>query len=142
MANIQHFPKFSVVSSSVRIEIDLDSYVERFAEAQEWFGWRVLQDCQARMPIQTGSLRQRSHVEEGGRKVVFPGPYGRFQYGGKVMVDPDTGSPWARQGVKKVLTNRPLKYSDPAATDHWFEAAKAEYGTEWIDELRRMIGRR
>lgn len=140
MADVQHFPKFSIVSGNVTIVIDLNAYAERFAEAQEWLGWRVLQDCQARMPIRTGSMRQRSHPEDGGRKVVFPGPYARFQYGGKVMVDPVTGSPWARRGAKKVLTDRPLKYADPAATDHWFEEAKAQYGQEWIAELKRMIG--
>ena len=142
MADTQHFPKFSIVAGEVTAVIDLSVYAERFDEAQEWLGWRVLQDCQARMPIQTGSLRQRSHPEDGGRRVVFPGPYARFQYGGKVMVDPLTGSPWARRGAKKVLTDRPLKYADPAATDHWFEAAKAEFGQEWIAELNRMIGRR
>ena len=142
MANIQHFPKFSIVFGNVTVAVDLSVYAERFNKAQEWLGWRVLQDCQARMPIQTGSLRQRSHTEDGGKKVVFPGPYARFQYGGKVMVDPVTGSPWARKGVKKVLTDRPLKYSDPAATDHWFDAAKADYGQEWIAEVNRMIGRR
>lgn len=142
MADTQHFPKYSIVSGNVTVVIDLDAYADRFAEAQAWLGWRVLQDCQARMPIQTGSLRQRSHVEDGGRKVIFEGPYARFQYGGKVMVDPDTGSPWARKGVKKVLTDRPLKYADPAATDHWFVAVKAEFAQEWIDELNRMIGRR
>lgn len=72
--------------------------------------------------------------------MVFPGPYGRFQYGGKVMVDAVTGSPWARPGAKKIVTDRPLKYSRPEATDHWFDAAKAQHGETWIAEVKRRAG--
>jgi hypothetical protein len=92
------------------------------------------------MPLLTGSLQQRSHTEDGGRKVVFPGPYGRFPYGGKVMVDPVTGSPWARKGVKKALTDRSLTYSNPEATDHWFDTAKARNGEYWINGVKQKGG--
>jgi len=137
--NTQHFPGFSVVASSIRVDVNLDRFAESFEEAQAWLGERILQDCRPYMPHLTGSLQQRSHTEDGGRAVVFPGPYARFQYEGKVMVDPVTRSPWARPGAKKVVTDRPLKYSDPAARDHWFEAAKADYRQDWIDELKRRI---
>lgn len=134
-----HFPEYSVESGNVSIDFDPNRIAEKIEEVQNWFAWRVLQDCQARMPLHTGSLRQRSYVAEEGRAVVFPGPYGRFQYGGKVMVDPVTRSPWARPGVKKVLTDRPLSYAEPAAVDHWFEVVKAEHAQEWVEELNRKM---
>lgn len=140
MSEMQHFPKVSYVSANFRCEISLDRFSKQFAEAQQWLGDRVLEDCRAVMPHLTGSLQQRSHTEDGGKKVIFPGPYGRFQYGGKVMIDPDTGSPWARKGVKKVLTDRPLQYSNPQATDHWFDTAKAKYGEYWITEVKKRGG--
>lgn len=56
------------------------------------------------------------------------------------MIDPDTGSPWARKGVKKVLTDRPLTYSNPQATDHWFDAAKARNGDYWVTGAKKRIG--
>lgn len=138
--NMFHFPNFSYVDANFKADINLDRFSRQFTEAQQWLGDRVLEDCKPFMPHLTGGLQQRSHTEEGGRKVVFPGPYGRFQYGGKVMVDPETGSPWARKGVKKVLTDRPLKYSNPQATDHWFDSAKAQHGEYWVAGVKERAG--
>lgn len=149
MSEIQHFPKISYVSANFRCEIRFDRFSGQFARAQWWFGEQVLQGCRAVMPMQTGGLQQRSStshmsdrssVENGGRQVVFPGPYARFQYGGKVMVDPDTGSPWARKNAVKVLTDRPLTYSNPEATDHWFDEAKARNGAAWIAGVKKIAG--
>lgn len=140
MSEMQHFPKVSYVSANFRCEISLDRFSKQFAEAQQWLGDRVLEDCRAVMPHLTGSLQQRSHTEDGGKKVIFPGPYGRFQYGGKVMVDPVTGSPWARKGARKVLTDRPLQYSNPQVTDHWFDTAKARNGDYWIAGVKQRGG--
>lgn len=140
MSEMQHFPNISYVGANFRIEISLDRFSKQFAEAQQWLGDRVLEDCKAYMSHLTGNLQQRSHTENGGKQVIFPGPYGRFQYGGKVMVDPVTGSPWARKGAKKVLTDRPLKYSNPQATDHWFDTAKAQHGEYWIAGVKQRAG--
>ena len=139
MADIIHLPNISYVDSNFSVEISFDRLAQNFNEAQQWLGDRVLEDCKPFMPLLTGSLQQRSHVEDGGKKVVFPGPYGRFQYMGKVMVDPDTGSPWARAGVKKVVTNRDLVYSNPGATAKWFETAKARHGKYWVEGAQKII---
>lgn len=140
MSDIQHFPDISIVDGNVRVFIHMDRFSRQLSDAQQWLGGRVLEDCKPLMPIRTGGLQQRSDTENGGRKVVFPGPYGRFQYMGKVMVDPDTGSPWARRGVKKVVTDRPLQYSNPEATSQWFETAKARNGEYWIAGVKRIAG--
>lgn len=140
MADIQHFPDISIVDGHVRVFIHLDRFSDPFIRAQQWLGDRVLEDCKPLMPLLTGGLQQRSHTENNGRRVVFPGPSGRFLYMGKVMVDPDTGSPWARRGVKKVVTNRPLHYSRPGATSHWFDAAKARNGEYWVEGVKRIAG--
>ena len=140
MSDMFHFPNFSYVGANFRVNLSLDRFSRQFMEAQQWLGDRVLEDCKAYMPHLTGGLQQRSHTEEDGKKVVFPGPYGRFQYGGKVMVDPVTGSPWARKGAKKVLTDRPLQYSNPQATDHWFDTAKAQHGEYWIAGVKERAG--
>lgn len=142
MAGNRRFLNIRAVSRNIRVEVDLSSFADRFDEAQQWLGQRVLQDCFPKIPIQTGSQRERSHVSNGGRRVVFPGPYARFLYEGKVMVDPETGSPWARKGAAKVSTERPLVYSDPGATDHWFEATKAERIDQWMEDLKKKIGGR
>lgn len=140
MSNIQHFPNISYVSANFRVEIRLDRFSKQLADAQQWLGDRVLEDCKPFMPHLTGNLQQRSSVLDGGKHVLFPGPSARFLYGGKVMVDPVTGSPWSRKGAKKVLTDRLLKYSNPQATDHWFDSAKAQHGEYWISEVKKMAG--
>lgn len=142
MANIVHLPNISYVDGTVRVNINLSATEQRLREAQQWFGDRVLEDCRSLMPLQTGSLQQRSHTQYDGSQVVFPGPYARFQYGGRVMVDPVTHSPWARAGVKKILTERPLTYSNPAAVPYWFDEAKARFGASWIAGLKQRIGGR
>lgn len=142
MAGMKHFPNVSYVDGCVRVKFDLSKYGRNLEQAQYLFGNMVLQDCKPFMPLLTGSLQQRSHVSEGGKEVVFPGPYGRFQYGGKVMVDPVTGNPWARQGAKKVLTDRPLKYThqfNPEAQARWFEVAKAQNQTVWMEKIKDWI---
>lgn len=140
MSEMQHFENVSYVDGSVKVELTLDKYSNLFKEAQRWLGDRVLEDCKPYMPHRTGSLQQRSSVVNGGKKVIFPGPYGRFLYGGKVMIDPDTGSPFARAGVKKILMDTPLTYSNPQATDHWFETAKAKNQDYWIDGVGKILG--
>lgn len=140
MSEMFHFPEFSYVGANFRVNLSLDKFSKQFTEAQQWLGDRVLEDCKPFMPHLTGNLQQRSHTEEDGKKVVFPGPYARFLYGGKVMVDSETGSPWARKGAQKVVTDKPLKYSSPQATDHWFDTAKAQYGEYWISGVKERAG--
>jgi len=134
------FNNIRYVSGAMTVDIRLDRFSRQFTRAQQQLGWMVLNDCKLYMPTRTGSMQQRSRVENGGRRVVFPGPYASFQYGGVVMVDPVTGSPWARPGAKKVLTDRPLKYGSPTATARWYETAKARHGETWIRETKRIGG--
>lgn len=143
---------FAIVDGNVRIFINLDRFCQQYIDAQWWLGEQVLQGCRAYMPLRTGGLQQRGRTESGehlhdlarsengGRRVVFPGPYARFLYMGKVMVDPNTGSPWARAGEQKVVTSRNLQYSRPEATSFWFDTAKQHNGDAWIAGVKRIAG--
>lgn len=77
-------------------------------------------------------LDARTRVD--GSLVIYPGPYARFLYYGKVMVDPNTGSTYAPKGGTKVATDRNLVFNQtvhPQAQDHWFEASKAQNLEKW-----------
>ena len=61
------------------------------SQAEHAVAVEVEKDTTPFVPALTGSLTERTHVTK--NLVVYPGPYARFLYYGKVMVDPVTGSP-------------------------------------------------
>lgn len=85
------------------------------------------------MPFDNGDLIKSTHteVESDGKKVsgylISDTPYARFQYYGKLMIDPNTGSSYAKKGVKKIRTDIPLKYQT---------ANNPNANSEWLDEYR------
>lgn len=94
---------------------------------------QIEKDNQPFVPAFTESITQRTRVD--GSAVIYPGPYARFLYYGKVMVDPNTGSTYAPKGGTKVLTDRDLVFSKavhPQAQSHWFEASKAQNLDKWV----------
>lgn len=94
---------------------------------------QIEKDTQPFVPMLTGSLTQRTRVD--GSAVIYPGPYARFLYYGKVMVDPNTGSTYAPKGGTKVVTDRDLVFNQimhPQAQSHWFEASKAQNLGKWV----------
>ncbi len=98
---------------------------------------------------QEKSLATRTQVVE--NKVVYPGPYARYLYNGKVMVfkdqpykivRPDGKVVLTHFGHKKFPTEKPLKISkavNPKATDHWLEASKAQNLEKWIRAAGKAV---
>lgn len=107
---------------------------------------QVEKDTAPFVPALTGSLTQRTRVAGGA--VIYPGPYARFLYYGKVMVDPATGSTYAPKGATKEVTPRSLTFSKsthPQAQARWFEASKAVNRQKWIrvaDKAVKKFGKR
>lgn len=140
-----HFPGFSIVSGDIKVDVSLSRFEKQFQEAQFWLDGQVMTDMVPYMPHRDGAFvnltRMRSAALQGTGKVVAGAPpQGRFLYEGKVMVDPVTGSPWARKGAKKVVTERPLTYSNPKATPHWFDTAKDAHGKAWVKGVKQIAG--
>ena len=110
-----------------------DKLAESCTRAESIVGQQVIKDTEPFVPALTGSLTIRTRLD--GNKIIYPGPYARFLYYGKVMVDPQTGSTFAPKGGTKVLTNRDLVFSKamhPQAQSHWFEASKAQNMEKWV----------
>ena len=123
--------KFNVHTSG------LDSLTERLASASEkaehTVAIQVKKDTAPYVPFLTGSLDARTRVD--GSKIIYPGPYARYLYYGKLMVDPETGSSYAPKGTTKVLTDKNLVFNKAAhaqAQSHWFESSKAQNLEKWI----------
>lgn len=102
-------------------------------KAEHIVATQVRKDTSPYVPFLTGSLDERTQVA--GNSVVYPGPYARYLYYGKVMVDPETGSTYAKKGMTKVLTDKNLVFNKAGhnqAQSYWFEASKAENLKKWI----------
>lgn len=94
---------------------------------------QIAQDTEPYVPFRTGSLNTRTRVVE--NMVIYPGPYARYLYYGKLMVDPATGSSYAPKGGTKVLTDKDLVFNHSGhaqAQAHWFDASKSENLDKWI----------
>ena len=145
MRKMKHFKSFSIQQGDIQIEIGFDRFSKQYEKAQYQLDNAVMTSMIPFMPHQTGSLVNRARAESAalagtGKVVAAVPPYGRFLYGGKVMVDPVTGSPWARKGAKKVVTERNLKYGNPKATPRWFDTAKEKDGKDWVKMVKKKAG--
>ncbi len=110
-------------------------------------------DTEPYVPMRTGSLTARTQVE--GSRIIYPGPYARYLYMGKVMVDSQTGKgPMKivdqngdefirfRKGATLVATSRNLNISTashPKAQARWFEASKAENLEKWKKTAKEAL---
>lgn len=112
------------------------------SKAEHIVAIQVQKDTSPFVPFLTGSLDQRTRAD--GSQVIYPGPYARYLYYGKLMVDPETGSSYARKGTTKVLTDKNLvfnKASHANAQSHWFEASKSENLEKWIRTADKAVKR-
>ena len=93
---------------------------------------------------------QRTRIvnDASGSAIIYPGPYARYLYYGKVMVDSATGKgPMRivgkdgtevirfRKGAKLKPIDRDLKFNKSMnrhAQSHWFEASKAKNLSKWL----------
>ena len=82
------------------------------------------------MPYLTSTLSTKLKFVKSPTQIEVLGPYAKYQYYGKVCVDPKTNAAgfltkngWrSRKGVNKVKTNRPLNYTKnkhPLAGPFW-----------------------
>lgn len=129
---------FRLKKGNMSIILNTDRLNKNLGRAQRWLDNQIMTDMVPLMPMNTGDFidltrTQSAALAGSGRVIAGAAPTGRFLYEGKVMVDPETGSPWARKDAKKVVTDRPLSYSDPNARPEWFEVAKDKHLKEWID---------
>ncbi len=120
---------FTVKTSGLE---EIDHKLAQLANKQEvWLANEVLKDTDPYVPMLTGSLSQRAYVD--GNMVVYPGPYARYLYYGKVMKGPKYGP--------KHATDKDLVYTKQHhanAQSHWFEASKAQNMDKWLRGVKKL----
>lgn len=137
--------EIKVVNERVKIKVDTSRIFQNLDKAQYRLDSQIMLDMIPLMPRVTGTQINNTVAKSAsvaGNGIVYAAtpPYGSFLYYGKVMVDPVTGSAWARKGAKKVVTERPLKYSNPYAVPMWFEEAKKKHVKEWVKIVKETMG--
>lgn len=114
--------------------------------AEHLLAVEIQKDTEPFVPALTKSLVNRTQVK--GDMIVYPGPYARYLYYGKVMVDSATGKgPMRivgddgsevirfRKGATLTPTDRPLNIRQdvhPQAQSHWLEGSKAQNLSKWL----------
>ena len=132
-------------NATIELEVDLSRFNKQYGKAQYVLDSAVMKDMTPYMPQRTGvfidvTKAMSAAIAGSGTVIAAAPPMGRFLYEGKVMVDPVTGSPWARPGAKKIVTDRDLEYSNPKATPHWFDTAKENHGKSWVNTVKKIAG--
>ncbi len=123
--------KFSVDVSGM--DAVKNALAKACSRAENVLAQQVMKDTIPFVPALTGALTRMTRVM--GNEVIYPGPYARFLYYGKVMVDPTTGSTYAPKGGTKVVTDRNLVFNTtmhPQAQANWFDASKAQNLEKWV----------
>lgn len=132
----------------IELDVDLSRFERQFEKAQYELDNNVMTGMIPYMPMNTGvfiNVTKGLSAAIAGSGYVYAAapPFGRFLYEGKVMVDPQTNSPWARPGAKKIVTDKPLIYNEkknPKVTDHWFDEAKKQHGKQWVNQAKATAG--
>lgn len=114
---------------------------ESCSRAEHILAVQVEKDTAPFVPMLTGSLRARTSVT--GNEIIYPGPYARYLYYGKLYVDPLTKSSFARKGVTKVpaVPEKDLIFHRPGTCSHWFEVSKAKNIGKWLRVVKKAVER-
>lgn len=143
--------KFNVKTDALN---DVDKTISSLStKGETWLANEILKDTNPYVPFRTGSFAGRARVD--GNMVIYPGPYARYLYYGKVMVDAATGKgPMHfidkngnevirfRKGAVLKATDKDLVFT----TDHhaqaqayWFEASKAQNLPKWLRGVKKIV---
>lgn len=135
---------FKVITDDLTGKV-IRSIASKATRAEHAAAVQAAKDTEPFVPFDTGSLADRTQVE--GNTITYPGPYARYLYYGKVMVDERGNGPrhFVDQFGNEVIafptgshlhpTDRDLVFSkagNPQAQAHWFEAAAAQYMDKWV----------
>jgi hypothetical protein len=137
----------------VEIHIDTKRIDENIRNAQKLLNMQVAADCDPYVPYLNGALAGSVNYPDGmyGGSIEWNTPYAHYQYTGMVYgpnipkYDDEGNLIGFWSPPHKHPEGRPLHYNPseehPLATDHWFERAKDTHGQQWIDLVKREVGK-
>lgn len=120
-------------------------------DVQRFFTENVNRRITKYMPYRSGALSGKLKRVTGPSEISITAPYARYQYFGKVMIDPAINAAgfltkddtWrSRKGAVKVLTERDLKYDtakNAQAGPFWDRRMMAAEGKALLEDLKGYI---
>ncbi len=121
--------------------------LQPYGRTQKFIDQEVIRLMAPYTPYRAGILEKSATLgtKIGSGEINQVTPYARYQYYGKLMVSSITGSPWAKHGEKKILTDRDLvhdKSKHPMAGPFWFERFKADHKDEVLKGAQKIANSR
>ena len=118
---------------------------QKLKKAQEFIDSECIRLMKPYTPFRNGILEKSATLGTviGSGEIHQIAPYARYQYYGMLMVSSITGSAYAKQGEKKVLTDVQLQHDKskhPQAGPFWFERMKAEHKKDILDGAAKIMG--
>lgn len=134
--------KINTHVGNVDIKIDTSRIDGNIKEAQKLLNMQIVADCEPLIPFQQGGLRNSVNYPQGiyGGEIEYNTPYAHYQYMGELYLA-ENGSSWAKKYEKKYPAGKPLAYHTPGTTDHFFDEAKKQHGKEWLDLVKKTVGK-
>lgn len=133
---------------------DIKSKIANMSDrAEHIVAVQAAKDTSPYVPAKNLMLDRTTRVE--GNTIIYPGPYARYLYYGKVMVDAETGRGPAhfkdkfgneliryRKGATLKATEKNLVFNTKVhsqARSHWFEASKAQNLDKWLRVAQKAV---
>ena len=134
--------KYDKTVGCVDIHIDTSRIDNNIRNAQKALNMQVVVDCDEYIPMQQGALRGSVNYPDGiyGGEIAWNTPYAHYQYMGELYLTED-GRSFAFRGERKYPTGLPLQQHHPGTEDHWFDRAKQVHCEQWIDLVKREVGK-
>lgn len=110
--------------------------IEPNGKVQAYFTERCYTYMDKYVPKDMGTLRETVTLTS--NSITYEMPYAHYQYIGKLYVDPETGSSWARKGAKKVPTNIDLKQN---GYPYWDKKMWSIHERDIVKEVQDFIDR-
>ena len=142
------------ITFDLKFNVSLKPVIQAGSVAEHAVAVQAAKDTEPFVPALTKSLVNRTQVTGG--TIIYPGPYARYLYFGKVMVDERGNGPSRfvdkhgnevirfQKGAKLHATDRDLVFTKSVhsrATAHWFEVSKAQNMDKWLRVARRAVKR-
>lgn len=130
------------VVDGLAIHIDTKRLEQDIRKAHEKLNMQIVADCTPFIPFQQGQLRSQVRYPDGldGDEIEWYAPYAHYQYEGELYLA-ENGSSFAAYGEEKFPAGVPLKYHTAGTGNHWFESAKSKNLNNWIDMVKKEVGK-